>query len=126
MGGGFARARDHSTGAAEAGVTKIGDVLHQMGQGEGIGFEEQTIGEVSWQTIVEPQSQQVFGGYGFAKDELVIAFGKGSLESAGGKETVTAGPATCARRHTGRIEGASMPVRSCASWIVATPSPRKS
>ena len=43
--------------------------------------------EPRFQIDTSLESQQVFGGYGFAKDELVIAFGKGSLESAGGKDT---------------------------------------
>jgi hypothetical protein len=34
--------------------------------------------------VKEPQNQQVLGGYGFAKDELVIAFGMNALEAAGG------------------------------------------
>jgi hypothetical protein len=83
---GYLAIKPKDKGAAEAGVEKIGDVLRQMGEGQGIAFEEQQIGGVSWQVIAEPESQQVFGGYGFAKDELVIAFGKGSLESAGGKD----------------------------------------
>src|SRR4029079_11433124 len=82
---GYLAIKPKDKGAAEAGVKKIGDVLKQMGEGQGITFEEQTIGDVSWQVISEPQSQQVFGGYGFPKDELVIAFGKGTLESVGGK-----------------------------------------
>jgi hypothetical protein len=83
---GYLAIKPKDKGAAEAGVKKIGDVLQQMGEGQGISFEEQTIGDVAWQVVTEPESQQVFGGYGFAKDELVIAFGKGSLESAGGKD----------------------------------------
>ena len=83
---GYLAIKPKDKGAAEAGVKKIGDVLKQMGEGQGIAFEEQTIGDVAWQVVAEPESQQVFGGYGFAKDELVIAFGKGSLESAGGKD----------------------------------------
>jgi hypothetical protein len=83
---GYLAIKPKDKAAAEAGVEKIGDVLQQMGEGQGIAFEEQTIGDVSWQVVAEPESQQVLGGYGFAKDELVIAFGKGSLESAGGKD----------------------------------------
>ncbi len=83
---GYLAIKPKDKGAAEASIKKIGDVLQQMGQGQGIAFEDQTIGDVSWHVVSEPESQQVFGGYGFAKDELVIAFGKGSLESAGGKD----------------------------------------
>jgi hypothetical protein len=83
---GYLAIKPKDKGAAEAGVAKIGDVLQQMGEDQGIAFEEQTIGGISWQVVAEPESQQVFGGYGFAKDELVIAFGKGSLEAAGGTD----------------------------------------
>jgi hypothetical protein len=68
--------------AAEKGMAKIGVVLQQMGSSQGIEFEEQNIGGVDWQLIKEPQSGQTFGGYGFDGDELVIAFGESTLESA--------------------------------------------
>jgi hypothetical protein len=69
--------------AAEKGIAKIGVVLQQVGSSQGIEFEEQNIGGVDWQLIKEPQSGQTFGGYGFAGDELVIAFGESTLEAAG-------------------------------------------
>jgi hypothetical protein len=84
---GYLALKPKDKGAAEAGVKKIGDVLKQFGEGQGIAFEEQTIGDVSWQVVKEPQSDQTMGGYGFVGDELVIAFGNTSLEAAGGKDT---------------------------------------
>jgi len=84
---GYLALKPKDKGAAQNGVDKIGVVLKQMGQSQGISFEEEQIGDVAWQVVKEPQSQQTLGGYGFTKDELVIAFGKGSLEAAGGKPT---------------------------------------
>jgi len=84
---GYLALKPKDKGAAEAGMKKIGDVLDKFGQNQGMAFEEEKIGDISWQVIKEPQSQQVIGGYGFTKDELVLAFGKGSLEAAGGKAT---------------------------------------
>jgi hypothetical protein len=83
---GYLALKPKDKGAAEAGVKKIGDVLQKFGEDQGIAFEDETIADVSWHVVKDQQGQQVFGGYGFAKDELVVAFGKGSLESAGGKD----------------------------------------
>jgi Protein of unknown function (DUF3352) len=83
---GYLAIKPKDKAAAEAGVKKIHDVVEKFGEGQGIGFEEQQIGDVSWQVISEPDSQQAVGGYAFAKDELIIAFGKSTLESAGGKD----------------------------------------
>ncbi|MFL5805643.1 MAG: DUF3352 domain-containing protein [Roseiflexaceae bacterium] len=84
---GYLALKPKDKGAAEAGMKKIGDALQKLGEGQGVAFEEQTIGGVSWQVIKEQQGDQVMGGYGFAGDELVIAFGNNSLEAAGGKDT---------------------------------------
>ncbi len=84
---GYLALKPKDKGAAEAGMKKIGDVLQKFGQNQGMAFEDEKIGDISWQVIKEPQSQQVIGGYGFTKDELVLAFGAGSLEAAGGKAT---------------------------------------
>jgi hypothetical protein len=73
--------------AAEAGMEKIRDAFEKFGGSSGVAFEEEKIGDVSWQVIREPQSQQTVAGYGFNKDDLVIAFGKGSLDAGGGKAT---------------------------------------
>jgi hypothetical protein len=81
---GYFALKPQDKAAAEKGIEKIGVVLKQVGQSQGIEFEEQQIGDTSWQVIKEPQNQQVLGGYGFAKDELVIAFGMNALEAAGG------------------------------------------
>jgi hypothetical protein len=81
---GYFALKPQDKSAAEKGMEKIGVVLKQFGQAQGIEFEEEKVGDVSWQVVKEPQNQQVLGGYGFAKDELVIAFGMNALEAAGG------------------------------------------
>jgi len=81
---GYFALKPQDKAAAEKGIEKIGVVLKQIGQSQGIGFEEEQVGDVSWQVVKEPQNQQVLGGYGFAKDELVIAFGMSAIQAAGG------------------------------------------
>jgi Protein of unknown function (DUF3352) len=84
---GYLAIKPKDKGAAENGMQKINDAVQKLGGGDGVAFEDETIGGVSWHVIKEPQNQQTLGGYGFAGDELVIAFGNSSLEAAGGKDT---------------------------------------
>jgi len=73
--------------AAEDGLANIQSVLEQQ-----LPLQTETIGAVEWNVVQEPQSGQIFGGFGFAGDDLVIAVGETALEAAasGGENPITA------------------------------------
>ncbi len=64
--------------SAEAGMAKIADVIEQS---INMPFTSETIGGADWQVLAEPSSGQIFGGYGFIGDDVVIAFGNSAMES---------------------------------------------
>jgi hypothetical protein len=76
--------RPQDKNAAEAGLKKIAATIEKNLGGQDIRFEQESIAGVDWQVIKEPQSQQSVVGYGFTKDEVVLAFGKTALTAAGG------------------------------------------
>jgi len=76
--------RPQDKNAAEAGLKKIAATIEKTLGSEEVRFEQESIAGVDWQVIKEPQSQQSVVGYGFTKDEVVIAFGKTALTAAGG------------------------------------------
>jgi hypothetical protein len=73
--------------AAENGLANIQSVLEQQAP-----LQTETIGAVEWNVVQEPQSGQIFGGFGFAGDDLVIAVGETALEAAasGNENPITA------------------------------------
>jgi hypothetical protein len=79
---GYFSIRPADRDAAERGMAKIAEAITQSSDGTTT-FAEEEFGGVQWQTISDPASEQVFGGYGFVQDDLVIAFGTTALTSAG-------------------------------------------
>jgi hypothetical protein len=69
--------------AAEAGMKKIAGAIEQALGSEDIAFEPEQIAGVDWKVVKEPESKQSLAGYGFAKDDLVIAFGATALKAVG-------------------------------------------
>jgi hypothetical protein len=79
---GYFAIRPADRGAAEAGMEKIVGVVDQLAGGSVV-FEESEIGGATWQAVVEPNTNDLIGGYGFVSDDLVLAFGTRGMELAG-------------------------------------------
>lgn len=83
---GYFSLRPQDKAAAEAGMEKIATALEQVAasMAPGLAFESEQVAGSDWQVVKEPSSQQPVGGYGFVKDDLVIAFGMRAMEGASG------------------------------------------
>jgi|GEM_PF-464194 hypothetical protein len=83
---GFISIRPVDLAAAERGMDKIGVVLKQLANSQGIELEEETFNGVLWTVVRSPMddSGTSLGGYGFAGPELVFAVGQHALDTAGG------------------------------------------
>jgi hypothetical protein len=73
--------------AAETGINNITDVIENLG----MDIPTEDIAGVEWWMIQEPDTEQTYGGYGFVGDDLVIAFGEGTMETAvnGGESPIS-------------------------------------
>jgi hypothetical protein len=99
---GYFAIRPADRAAAEAGMKKIFGVLEEAGAGN-ITIEENELGGASWQAVVEPNTNDLIGGYGFVGDDLVLAFGTRAMELAGGGSSAPVSGEATYKQATGSL-----------------------
>lgn len=78
---GYMVVRSKDMAAAKSGLPKIAAALEQVG---GVSFTAQDVGGVEWQTVGDPSTDVVLGGYGFVGDSVVLGALESGLSAAAG------------------------------------------
>lgn len=78
---GYLVLRSKDMPAAEQGLGKIAKALETVAD---IQFTAQDVGGAQWQTVSDPESSDVLGGYGFINNAVVFGFGQSAMSAAAG------------------------------------------
>ena len=78
---GYFSIRPADRAAAEAGMEKVAAALERSA-GDSLSFSQEQIAGADWQAVIEPNTNDLVGGYAFVGDDLVLAFGARAMDDA--------------------------------------------